>query len=84
MKIYDFDHINKGCTVEILYGENRSGRVQRTFKVLSLDSCELVTVAVNGAPVQYRKHELRLIDKPGYTRQAEGVWIANWRLELEA
>ena len=38
MKLYDHHWINKGCTVEILYGEHRSFNcVIKEFKVLRMD-----------------------------------------------
>lgn len=74
MKLYDFHWINKGCTVEVLYGEHRSFRVQKTFKVVSLDSSDNCTVDVYGELIQFKTSSLKLISKPGYTKLSDGKW----------
>jgi hypothetical protein len=77
----DHHWINKGCTVEILYGEHRTFLIQKTFKVISLDGPDLCTVDVYGKPEQYKTYDLKLLDKPGYTRLKEGKWLANYLVE---
>ena len=90
MKLYDHHWINKGCTVEILYGEHRSFNcVIKEFKVLRLDMEKPRTnqglnhfiVDVYGEEISYPQTWLRLIEKPGYTRIKEGYWVANYRLD---
>ena len=89
MKLYDHHWINKGCTVEILYGEHRSFNcVIKEFKVLRMDMEKPRTnqglnhfiVDVYGEEISFCESSLRLIEKPGYTRIKEGYWVANYRL----
>jgi hypothetical protein len=77
----DYHWINKGCTVEILYGEHRTFLIQKTFKVASLDGPDICTVDVYGKSEQYKTYDLKLLDKPGYTRIKEGKWLANYLVE---
>ena len=90
MKLYDHHWINKGCTVEILYGEHRSFNcVIKEFKVLRMDMEKPRTnqglnhfiVDVYGEEISFCESSLRLIEKPGYTRIKEGYCVANYRLD---
>ena len=90
MKLYDHHWINKGCTVEILYGEHRSFNcVIKEFKVLRMDMEKPRTnqglnhfiLDVYGEEISFCETWLRLIEKPGYTRIKEGYWVANYRLD---
>ena len=89
MKLYDHHWINKGCTVEILYGEHRSFNcVIKEFKVLRMDMEKPRTnqglnhfiLDVYGEELSFCETWLRLIEKPGYTRIKEGYWVENYRL----
>lgn len=84
MKLWDHHWINKGCTVEILYGEHRSFNcVIKEFKVVSFDTSKpgCFIIDVYGEEISYPQTWLRLIEKPGYTRIREGYWVANYRLD---
>lgn len=89
MKLYDHHWISKGCTVEILYGEHRTFRVQKIFKVLGIDSNtpqdkhgrNTLIVDVYGEHLHFLDTSLKLIDKPGYTRVKDGKWIPNYMVE---
>ena len=90
MKLYDHHWINKGCTVEILYGEHRSFNcVIKEFKVVSCDTSKPADrqgnshfiLDVYGEEISYPQTWLRLIEKPGYTRIKEGYWVENYRLD---
>lgn len=90
MKLYDHHWINKGCTVEILYGEHRSFNcVIKEFKVLRMDTDKPQTIHglnhfildVYGEEISFCQSWLRLIEKPGYTRIKDGQWAANYTLE---
>lgn len=92
MQLQDHHWINKGCTVEILYGDNRSfNGVFKSFKVINMDLTKSRTsqqlnhfiVDVYGEHVSYCESELRLIEKPGYTRIKAGVWKADYLMTDE-
>lgn len=89
MILYDFHHINKGCIVEVLYGDNRSFNVTKEFTVISMRYDEpmpfsvsqaYATVDVYGVHTEYRVEELSLLSKPGYTRLGRGKWIADYMM----
>ena len=89
MKLYGHHWINKGCTVEILYGEHRSFNcVTKEFKVLRMDmetprtnqGLNHFILDVYGEELSFCESSLGLIEKPGYTRIKEGYWVANYRL----
>ena len=93
MQLTDHHWINKGCTVEILYGELRSFNcVIKEFKVICMDTDKHQTVQglnhfildVYGEEISFCQSWLRLIDKPGYTRIKDGHWVANYLIEQEA
>ena len=90
MKLYDHHWINKGCAVEILYGEHRSFNcVIKEFRVLRMDMEKPMTTQglnhfildVYGEQISFCETWLRLIEKPWYTRIKEGYWVANYRLD---
>lgn len=90
MQPTDHHWINKGCTVEILYGEHRSFNcVIKEFKVIRMDTDKPQTVQglnhfildVYGEEISFCQSWLRLIEKPGYTRIKEGQWLANYALD---
>lgn len=74
MKLYDHHWINKGCTVEILYGEHRTFRIQKTFIVHSLTSSDECLVDVYGELVPFKTYSLKLLAIPGYIRICDGKW----------
>ena len=86
MKLYDYHWINKGCTVEILYGEHRSFIVQKTFTVVGIDTNipqdkqgrNTMIVDVYGEHLRFLDAELKLIAKPGYKKISEGRWVAEY------
>lgn len=90
MKLYDYHWINKGCTVEILYGEHRSfNGVIKEFKVLRMDMEKPRTnqglnhfiLDVYGEEISFCESSLRLIERPWCTtRIKEGYWVENYRL----
>ena len=93
MQLTDHHWINKGCTVEILYGEHRSFNcVIKEFKVIRMDTDKPQTVQgfnhfivdVYGEEMSFCQSWLRLIAKPGYTRIKEGQWVANYLIEKES
>lgn len=91
MRLYDYHWIGKGCTVEILYGEHRTFVVQKTFKVIGIDTtipqdyhgCNTIIVDVYGEHLRFIDASLKLIDKPGYTRIKDGEWKANYLLNTQ-
>ena len=93
MLLQDHHWINKGCTVEILYGEHRSFNcVIKEFNVIRMDTDKPQTVQglnhfiidVYGELISYPQTWLRLIDKPGYTRIKPGKWVPNYLLVQDA
>lgn len=89
MTLYESDYINKGCTVEILYGEHRSfNGVFKEFKVVGMDTSQprhlgrynYFIVDVYGEHISFCQTSLRLISKPGYTRITRGKWVADYML----
>lgn len=93
MQLTDHHWINKGCTVEILYGDHRSFNcIIKEFKVIRMDTSKPVDkqgnshfiIDVYGELVSYPQTWLRLINKPGYTRIKDGQWIANYLIEKES
>ena len=91
MKLTDHHWINKGCTVEILYGEHRKFLVSKTFKVIKMDLTKEKTaqglkhfiVDVYGEPISYCQSWLKLIEKPGYTRIRDGLWVETRTLDSQ-
>ncbi len=84
MKLYDYHWINKGCTVEVLYGEHRSfNGVAKHFQVVGIDTSipqdtqgrNTIIVNVYGDHKRFIDSSLKLIDKPGYVRLSEGQWV---------
>ena len=89
MQLTDHHWINKGCTVEILYGEHRSfNGIAKEFKVVAMDLTKEKTVQglnhfivdVYGEHIIYCQSWLKLLEKPNYTRIKDGVWIADYLL----
>ena len=89
MQLTDYHWINKGCTVEILYGDHRSfNGVAKEFKVVAMDLTKPKTVQglnhfivdVYGEHISFCQSWLKLIKLPGRTRIRDGVWIANYLL----
>ena len=86
MKLCDYHWINKGCTVEILYGEHRSFTVQKTFKVIGMDVTipqdvhgrNTIIVDVYGEELRFLDSSLKLIEKPGYKKIGEGKWLPDY------
>ena len=83
MQLLDHHWINKGCTVEVCYGEHRTFLVQKTYKVVCMDLSKPRTVQglnhfivdVYGEHLSFCESWLKLIDKPGYVRVREGEWL---------
>ena len=93
MQLTDHHWINKGCTVEILYGEYRSFNcVIKEFNVIRMDMDKPQTVQglnhfiidVYGEKISFCQSSLRLINKPGYTRIKPGKWVPNYLLVQDA
>lgn len=89
MTLYESDYINKGCTVEILYGEHRSfNGVFKEFKVVGMDveksphlgRYNYFIVNVYGEHISFCQTWLRLIDKPGYGKDIDGSWKPSYLL----
>lgn len=91
MKLTDYHWINKGCTVEILYGEHRKFLVSKTFKVIKMDLTKEKTaqglnhfiVDVYGEHISFCQSWLKLIEKPGYTRVRDGLWVETRTLDSQ-
>lgn len=89
MQLLDHHWINKGCTVEILYGENRKFLVAKIFKVIKMDltkdqdvnGLNYFIVDVYGEHISYNQTWLKLIEKPGFTRIREGLWVETKTLD---
>lgn len=87
MQLLDHHWISKGCTVEILYGDQRSfNGIIKEFSVVAMDLSKPQTVQgmnhfivdVYGEMQSICQSGLRLLKKPGYTRIKEGEWLADY------
>lgn len=83
MMLLDHHWINKGCTVEILYGEHRSfNGIIKEFKVVAMDLSKPQTVQgfnhfivdIYGEHLSIPQTSLGLLKKPCYTRIKAGLW----------
>ena len=92
MKLTDYHWINKGCTVEILYGDHRSfNGIAKEFKVVAMDLTKEKTaqglnhfiVDVYGEHISFCQSWLKLIEKPGYTRIRDGLWVETRTLDSQ-
>lgn len=92
MMLSDHHWINKGCTVEILYGEHRSfNGIIKEFAVVGIDMKKPVDfqgnshiiVDVYGDHLSFPQTWLGLLKKPGYTRIKPGLWKPDYLLEKE-
>ena len=83
MMLSDHHWINKGCTVEILYGEHRSfNGIIKEFKVVGFDLTKpadskgnnYFIVDIYGEHLSIPQTSLGLLKKPGYARIKAGLW----------
>lgn len=89
MKLTDHHWINKGCTVEILYGEHRTFLIQKTFKVVRMATeipqtthgLNYFILDVHGEEIAFCQSWLKLIEKPGYVRVKDGLWVETKTLD---
>lgn len=92
MRLYDYHWIGKGCTVEVLYGEQRSfNGIIKEFDVVGVDLTKPQTmqglnhyiVNVYGDMQSICQCELKLLKKPGYTKVREGEWVADYLIKSD-